>query len=332
MPVVVPLEEEIGGGAETIPHHFRLVAAHGTDGLPLGLHPLQFCRRGIPVRGFRQGFGASAERFLLLEVVVPFLLLRREVVTTTGEEGVAGGAEPLCEIARGVAWHGAHGLPFGLEFLETRGRFRPIGGLGQLLGFLDERLFAFEVAAAFFLQLREVHLAAAADEVSGGLETIPETLCGVARRIGHFLPAQVELTQGLRGRCQLGRLAGFFIGLQRGDDRLRHGNELFLLLGVGEPAPFVHVAQFLHLGRDGFLLRTKCGDGVADLLGGFPGARFLEHRRDVAHQPFALAQRDGFGFRHALGAFGQALHARRQILARLRGRFPSRRLTRLEGT
>ena len=40
--VVVPLEEQVGGGAEPVPHHFGLVAAHRTNRLPLRLHPLQF--------------------------------------------------------------------------------------------------------------------------------------------------------------------------------------------------------------------------------------------------------------------------------------------------
>ena len=154
----------------------------------------------------------------------------------------------------------------------------------------------------------------------------------MTRRIGHFLPAQVEFAECLRGGRQFRRLAGFFVRLERGNDRLGHRDQLFLLLGVGEPAPFVHVAQFLDLRRHGFLLCTQGRDRFRQFLGSVTAACFFQRRRHVAHQAFTFTQRHRFGFGHTFGAFGQPLQFGDHVETRLVGGFPSRRLTRLEGT
>ena len=221
---------------------------------------------GVPVRRFGQLFRAFAERFLPREVVVPFLLLGRQIVAATREEGVARGAEALRQIARSVARHRPGVLPGLLQLLESRGGLGPVGRVGQRFGLLDERGLGGEVRASLLAQLREIDLAAAADEVRGGLEAIPQPLRRMPRRVRHFLPSQVEFTEGLgRGR-QFGFLARLFFGLQRRDNGFRHRDELFLLLGVGKPAPLVHVAQFLHARRDVLLQLAQDADGLADLL------------------------------------------------------------------
>ncbi len=152
----------------------------------------------------------------------------------------------------------------------------------------------------------------------------------MARRVGHFLPAQVELAQCFRRGGQFRSFAGLFFGLERRHDGFGHRDELLLLLRVGEAAPVVHVAQMLHARRNRFLLHAQRGNGLGHFLRVIARTRFFKRGHHIAQYAFTLAQRDRFGFGCALRAFGQALELHGQIELRFLSCFAYRRLTRFE--
>src|SRR5262245_15938744 len=125
MPVVVALEELVGGGAEAVPDFVGLVAADGADRLPLGLPALHLAGGGIPLHRLGEDLGALAERFLLRHVLGPRLLAGGQILAAAREERVRGGAESLAELADGVARRRAQVLPRLLQLLESRGGAAP---------------------------------------------------------------------------------------------------------------------------------------------------------------------------------------------------------------
>ena len=127
----------------------------------------------------------------------------------------------------------------------------------ERFGFVDDGRLLLEVGVALVAQLREVALAAAADEIGGAAEAIPQPLRRLARRFSDFLPLRVQLAQRARRGGQVGRLARLFFGLERRDDGFGHRDELFLALRVGEAAPLVHLAQLAHARRDLLLQRAE---------------------------------------------------------------------------
>ena len=64
-----------------------------------------------------------------------------------------------------------------------------------------------------------------------------------------------------------------------------------LLLGVGEPAPFVHFTQFMHARRNLFLKLAQPRRCLLDLPAGFTGGQPFERRLDVTHQAVAFTER-----------------------------------------
>ena len=112
-------------------------------------------------------------------------------------------------------------------------------------------------------------------------------------RVSHLLPPGVEFPKSLRGYSQLGDLARLLVFLQGSDDGFSHGDELFLLLRVGEAAPLVHVAQFLHPRRHGFLLGAQPGECLTDVFGDLAAGGPIDGRGHVSEEAFAFAERDG---------------------------------------
>src|SRR6185503_10468148 len=303
--VVVPLEELVGGGAEAVTDFLGLAAAHGADVLPGGLHPLEFRGRRIPLGGLAQLLCALDEGVLGGEVVRPDLLARREVLAAAREERVRRGAEALGQIAARIPRRGAGFLPGLLQFLEPRGRPRPVRRVGERFGFLDDRRALLQARAPLLAQLLEVRFAARPDEVRRRPEAIPEPLRRIARGFGDFLPLRVQFLQRPGGGAEVGILALLGLELERRHDGLGHRDELLLALGVREAAPLVHFAQFADARRYLLLQRAQGCQRLGDFTRRFDLAGLVHAGRDVTEESIALAQRDRVRFGRAARAFNE---------------------------
>src|SRR6185503_19649753 len=102
--------------------------------------------------------------------------------------------------------------------------------------------FLFEGGDALFSELRKMRFATGPDEVRRRSEAIPETLGSLPRRLGHFVPLGVKLAKGACRGSQIRRLTCLVVVLERCDDGLGHGDELFLPLRVRKPAPLIHLS------------------------------------------------------------------------------------------
>jgi hypothetical protein len=259
------------------------------------LQPLHLVGRRVPVRRLGERFGPRAQRFLLGQILGPDLLARRQIFATAREERAGRHAEPLHQIATGVARDRTGRLPGLLQLLESRGRPGPVRGRRQRLGFGHQGLLGREVGGALLAHLLEVRLAAGTDEIRRRAEAIPETLRHIARRFSDFSPAGVQLFQRTSRRRQIGFLLLLRLGLERQDDGLGHGDELFLALRVRKPAPIVHFAKLAHARRHLFLQRTERGHRVLDFLDVVEPAGQIQAAADILHQPIAFFQRDRVG-------------------------------------
>ena len=232
------------------------------------------------------------------EVVGPGLLAVGQVFAAAREERVARRAEPLRrDRGRRRAATGPSCLPVRLQLLEPRRGLASSRSTSRALR-LPRRCAVFfsRLAARSSRSLREVAPRSGADEIGRGAEAIPEPLRGLTRRFGDFLPLRVQLAQRARRGGQIRRLAGLVVGLERRDDGFGHRDELFLALGVGEPAPVVHLAQLAHARRDLFLQRAQLARRPRrSRARPAPCAARSKRGADVAHQPVAFAQRDRVG-------------------------------------
>ena len=224
---------------------------------------------------------------------------------TTGEESVAGAAEPLPDRLLATARHRPDGLPLVLQRLQRLGGRDPVGGVGECLGLFAQHRLLREVLGTLGGLHGEVRLAAGPHLVVGGLEAAPERIGLGTRHVGRRPPLLLQLTHFLGSGIEV------FGGLER----FHPGAELLLDGDVGEALPVVGLAQFLHLRRERGLHGLEPRHDVLEVLLGRQRRHRPEGILHVLQRAVGGLQREVVLGGKRLDAAEQIVHASQRLLA-----------------
>ena len=111
--------------------------------------------------------------------------------------------EPLPQRVVDILGRPAGGLPLGQQVAERRTGRAPLGGVGQFLGALTQRLLGLAGADPLAVQLGEMRAAAPVERLAGRRVPLPQRVVGLAVQPGDRAPLVEDLAQPVAGGLPL---------------------------------------------------------------------------------------------------------------------------------